>query len=316
MGQSTKKKIVFVKIQPSAGVDAAPTGAADAVLMADVQHTPIKINSATRTFVRAGFGGFPRKVTTKWAQVDIKVEMTGFGTAGPATPNAPYDALYQICGLANTLTAGTKNDYTGISSALKFATIWVYEDGRLHKYTDCRANLKADAQRNEIGYLTFECIGLYTSPTDAALPAQTLTAWQEGIPFTKDSVALTSLLGAPAGVCLDSWSFDLGNVLVPPTGRVNCANEIMLTNRESSGSFTVEATLVATRNWIDAVATASFSAIDFTLGTVAGNRWGFSSTRMQLDAPSGGEKDNVQLWTFPYNLPPSTPGDEFKITLS
>lgn len=316
MGLSNKKRAVLAKLETVANTDATPSAANDGVLMADVRFTPLEAEFATRKFVRAGYGGFAEVVSTKYGKLEIDVEIAGYGSAGPATPTPSYDALLQICGLAGVVTASTKWDYTPISSSIKTATVYVYIDGRLHKFTGCRANLKASGKANQFPLWTFEIWGNYVAVADAALVSPTLTAFQAPLPFNRDNTTLTTLLGSATGICLESWDFDLGNVVVPPNGRVNCTQSIDITDRATKGSLVVEGTLVSVKDWFaNVVAGTQNNSIDFTHGTTAGNRVQFSSSRLQIKPPSLSEEDNVELMSFETLYNPLVPGDEFKITI-
>ncbi len=316
MSLSPKKRAVLVKLETVYNTDSAPVAATDGVLMAELNLTPLEAEFATRTLVRAGFGGFPETLTTKYGKLEIKVEMAGYGTAGPATPTPGLDALLQMTGLAGVVTAATKWDYTAISNAIKSGTIYCYVDGRLHKFTGCRGNLKLTCKANEYGYLMFEMWGNYVAVADAALVSPTLTAYQTPQPFSRDFTVLNSLLGSVSGICLEEFSFDMGNQVVPPNGRINCTQEIVISDRQSKGSFTVEGTLVSVKDWFaTVVASSQANSIDFTHGTAVGNKFQFASTRMQIKPPSISDEDNVELMTFEALFNPLVPGDEFKLTI-
>lgn len=316
MTLSTKKRAVLVKLETVYNTDSVPTATADGVLMADLSLTPIESESATRSLVRAGYGGFNETITTRYGKLEIKVEMAGFGTAGPATPTASYNALLEICGLAGVVTATTKWDYTPISTAIKSATVYCYVDGRLHKFTGCRANLKMEGTSNEYPYYTFEVWGNYVAVADATLVSPTLTAFQTPVPFTRTSTTLASLLGVANGVCLESFSIDLGNKIVPPTGRINCPDEIVIIDRATVGNVTVEGTTVAVKDWwTNVLASTQNNTLDFTHGSVVGNRVQISSARMQIKPPTLSDDDNVEMLSFDTIFAPSVPGDELKITI-
>jgi hypothetical protein len=315
MGLSTRRRALLVKLETTYGTDPTPSAATDGVLMADVSLEPLNTETAEREVVRPFFGANQSLVTTKFAKLNVKLEAAGFGVAGPVAATPGYDALLQACGMLGILDPDVQWDYSPVSSGLKSVTAYLYMDGRLHKLTGCRGNFRLMFKANEIPYFDFELWGLYNAPTDAAIVTPTLTAYQTPQAAGKEFDTLTSLFGAVSGLCVESLEINLGNQVIPPQGRINCTNEVMITDRKISGSLTVESTLVAAKDWWTSIANSSLGALDYTHGTASGNQVQLASARMELSNPRFGEEDDVEMLTLDTRFVPLAAGDELTLTI-
>ncbi|MGQ0621703.1 MAG: phage tail tube protein, partial [Panacagrimonas sp.] len=282
MALQSRLRAILAKIETTYGTDAAPTGAANAVLLRSIKTSPLEQETVDRTLVRPFFGGYEKLPTKGRVTFEIELEAVGFGTAGPASPTAGYDALLRMCGMARTVNAGTSVLYSLASTSLSSGTIYFYQDGTLHKAVGCRGNLAVSFSINEIPVFKLTIWGLYGGVTDVALPSVTLTGYQT--PEVCNAINTTALtVHGFTGALLRSLEINLNNTLVH-RNLVNSTEEILLTDRVTGGSLQIEATTVAAKDWWTVVRTAALGTFSITHGS-AGRRIKLDSTRMQIVAP-------------------------------
>ena len=97
-----RKKAILAKIETVYATDPTPTGAANAILMRDVEFTPFEAEYVERDIAREFLGHQDQIVATVRAKLTYKVEMAGSGTAGVAPPWGP---LVRACALAEYILA-------------------------------------------------------------------------------------------------------------------------------------------------------------------------------------------------------------------
>ena len=89
MPRYARNALILAKVETTAGVDAAPTGAANALLVANLTINPLKANNVSRDLVRPFFGGSEQLVGTATVEVSFDVELAASGTAGTAPAWGP-----------------------------------------------------------------------------------------------------------------------------------------------------------------------------------------------------------------------------------
>jgi hypothetical protein len=97
-----RRRIVLAKIETTYGVDAAPTGGANAILVRNLDVTPLDADLVNRDVVRPFLGSQGQLIAGQKVTVSMEVELAGSGTAGSAPA---YGPLLRACGLAEVLTA-------------------------------------------------------------------------------------------------------------------------------------------------------------------------------------------------------------------
>lgn len=112
-----RKRVILAKIESSYGVDPTPTGAANAILVRNLNVTPQEADFSDRDLVRPYLGRSEQLPSAIRGMVDFEVELAGAGTAG-AAPG--YGPLMRACGFSETLLASA---LTGTAQAGGTSTI-------------------------------------------------------------------------------------------------------------------------------------------------------------------------------------------------
>ena len=145
---------ILFKLEDVIGTDAAPAGATDAVLVTDFTVTPFAAQNVERKFIRPYFGGYGQMVNTASVKISFGVELGGSGTAGTAPQ---WGDMLIACGHSEAIKATPDSvEYTPISTDIKTATIYYYDDGVLHKVLAAVGNVKLSAPVGDRGKLSFE----------------------------------------------------------------------------------------------------------------------------------------------------------------
>lgn len=304
----TRRRTVLAKIETTYATDPTPTGASNAILVRNLNVSPLNAETVSRDLVRAYLGASEQLIASKSVAIDFEVEMAGSGTAGTAPA---YGPLLQACGMAETDGVSTVT-YTPVSSAFKSVTIYFNVDGVLHKITGARGNVELRVNARQIPVFAFTMIGLYNAPTDAAVPVVDYTAFQT--PEAANNTNTTSFsLFSYSGV-LESMSMNLNNDV---QFRALIGREsVDLVDRQVGGTMVFEAPAIATKDFFAAALANTLGALTITHGSTAGNQVVISSSRVDIVNPTYQDLNGVHMLSVPYVLVPSSTGNnEFTITV-
>ena len=203
MAKLFRKKMLLAKIETTYGVDATPTGAANAILTKDLSINLMQGNTVERNVDRTTLGGDIAIHVAPYTTVSFSVELASSGAAGTAPAWGP---LLQACGFSETLVASTTATYAPVSTGFKSATLYFHIDGLLHKLLGCRGTFTVSMDPGSLPYLNFTFTGIRAAPTDTALPTPTLTAFKTPLAVNKANTPTFSLHGVAATV--EKFTFD------------------------------------------------------------------------------------------------------------
>ena len=271
--------------------------------------TPQQSDVVDRDLIRPYLGASEQLLANTRVECSFSVELAGSGVAGTAPQ---YGKALQACGLSETISAGVSVTYAPVSNSFGSVTIHYNIDGVRHKVTGCRGTFAISTSVGEIPTIDFTFTGIYNAPDDSALP--TVTYGNQATPLifkngNTDTFSLLSYSGA-----LQSLSMDLGNELVY-RDLIGGTKEVLITDRRTSGTVSMEAISIATKDYFTAALTdASLGDLTFQHGTTAGNIVDFASSRIDIGDVSYGDQDGIAMLSIPYTAVPSTAGnDEFSL---
>lgn len=302
-----RKKVILAKIETTYGTDAAPTGAANAILARNVNLNPLEQDTVDRNLQRPYLGGNQKIPTGSRVVIDFEVEIQGSGTAGTAPAWGP---LMRACGHSETIVASTSVTYAPISTGFEAISIYMNVDGVLHKLTGARGTFTKSMPNKDIPVLKLTFTGLWNNVTDTAAPVPTYTPWKDPLPVTNINTTPFTLHGISP--VMSELSFDMGGTLVH-RALVGGTEQVLITDRNSTGSITIEATTIAVKDWFSVAKAATLGALSITHGTVAGSKVTFAAPKVQLDAPAYSDMDGIQMIQMGLSFIPNTGGDEYTI---
>jgi Phage tail tube protein len=319
MPRYIRNAVLTAKIETTAGTDAVPTGAANAILFSDASVTPLDAQNIDRNNIRGYFGASEQLVGTASVKLNFSVELAGSGTAGTAPA---FDALLQACALASAaLLTPSRNEYTPVSSALKTATIYYYDDGVLHKLLGAMGTVSLSLKAGEIPKLNFEFTGL-DGGVATGTATGTYTAFKTPVPMTKANVVDITLGATYAAGALT------GGTVYPSTGmEIQLGNAVAftallsseridITDRAVSGSMQLDLTAAQEVSFMTTVKANTTQSVAITVGTVAGNKFIVHAPAVQLTNPKKEELNGTRLIGFDLRFVPTPTGtgnDELRL---
>ena len=310
MALLTRKRVILIEAESSYGTDPNP-GATDVVLVRDLSITPQSSDVVNRDVVRPFLGASEQLLANTSVEVSFSVELAGSGAAGTAPR---YGAALKACGLSETVSSGTSVTYAPVSSSFSSITIHYNTDGVRHKVTGARGTVVLNASVGEIPSLDFTFTGIYNAPDDSALPSVTYGNQATPLVFKNGNTTSFQLLSFSAA--LMSLSMDLGNSTVYRE-LVGGTKEVIITDRAASGSVSIEAVALSSKDYFAAALTdASLGNLTITHGTAAGNIVALSSTKVDIGDVAYGEADGIQMLEIPYTLVPSASGNELSLVFT
>ena len=299
----TRKRLIRVKKESTYGTDATPVGT-DALLVRNLEITPVEADVVSRDLIRNYLGNSPQLLANTRVSITFQVELAASGTAGTAPR---YGSILQACGMSETIVASTSVTYAPVSSAFSSASIYFDNDGIRHILTGCRGSYTLTGEVGQIPTIDFTMVGCYNAPTDTALPSTTYSAQASPLIFKQGNTSAFSFFSY-AG-CLQSVSFDMANETVYRE-LVGCTKEVLITNRAPSGTVMIEAPALATKDFFALSQTETTGALTFLHGTTAGNRVTFTANQCDVGNPTYADQDGVQMLNIPIVAVPSTAGND------
>jgi len=301
------KRAILAKIETVYGTDPVPTGAANAIECYDPSITPMELVKAERSPVRPFFGPAATIPGGTPVKIEFSVDLAGGGAAGTV---APYGMLLRACGMSETVSAGVDVTYAPISAAFESCTLYVNQDGVLHKALGCRGNVQLEFAHGAIPKAKFSFTGVYVAPSDVALPTLTMTAWQK--PLVMNKVNTTPVTFHGISPTLTKLSLDMGNA-IGWKDYVNAAEEVRLTDRKVAGALTLEAGTIAVKDWFGIAKAGTTGALSVTHGTAAGNKVKIDAAVVQPLDPKPEDADGVLAYGMSLLYLPAAGNDEFTL---
>ena len=116
----SRKRLILTKIESTYGTDSSPAGT-DAVLVRNLEVTPIEAETVSRDLIRPYLGNSTQILSQTRVVISFEVELAGSGTAGTASR---VDSLLRSCGFAATTTgsAVTGTAQAGAAGSITLAS--------------------------------------------------------------------------------------------------------------------------------------------------------------------------------------------------
>ena len=101
MPKLTRKRLLLAKIEATYGTDPTPTGAANAILVRNLEITPLQSDIVQRELIRPYLGNYEQLLAQTRVQVTFEVELAGSGTVGT---EPKYGVVLEACGLSKVIS--------------------------------------------------------------------------------------------------------------------------------------------------------------------------------------------------------------------
>jgi hypothetical protein len=317
MPRYIRNTVVLSKPETVSGTDAVPTGALDAVLIADVTITPLDAKMIDRNNIKGYFGANDQLVGPASVKLSITTELAGSGTA--ATPPAWGDLLLGCAMAEGSLLTPPRVEYTPVSIGLKSLSNYYHDDGLLHKQLGAMGDFSLSAKVGDKPVLKFDFTGLDGGASVAVNPAQTLTAWKPPVAMTKANVTDITLGGTYAlGAITGGTVYASTGLELKMGNAVNftpllSTETIDITNREVTGSIELDLTAVQELAMLAIVKAATLQSLSLTIGTVTGAKVIIFLAAVQLSNHKKVDLNGKRMIGFDLRAVPVTGNDEVRI---
>lgn len=303
--RKSRKLAALAKIETTYGVDAVPTGAANAMLMTDVAFTPMEGQEVSRDLLLPYLGHQGVELTGLYARLQGSVEIAGSGIAGTAPA---YGPLLRACGMAEAEEAGVSVSYQPVSEDEEAASIYFNADGVRHILLGARGTWTASLAPNQIPRFRFDLMGLLGTITDVALPTVDVATFVRPLVVNKANTVM-SLFDWTA--IAESLALDYGNQV--EARFLIGADSMEITDRRSTGTAVVEAKSLATKDWFAIAKARSRGALSAIHGTMAGNIVEFDAGQVELGRPTQGQTQGILNYSLPLMLCHGSGDDELSV---
>lgn len=313
-----KKTVVLAKDETTYGVDAAPSGAANAMKAFDMSITPIELSAIQINAMAAHFGANMFLPGTSFSKCQFSVLLSGAGTAATAPA---WGTPLLGCAVAETTGLLTPNrvEYLPATDSLKSLTLDWHDDGLLHKMLGCMGSVTLSAKSGEAPKLTFSYTGIETVPTAVSNAVATLTNWIDPVAIKKANVTditlgCTYATGALTGGTVYNSSgltLDFGNQV--EFAPLLSSEKVVLSDRKIKGSMSVELTAAQEVTMIANLKARTLQSLGFVIGTTSGNKIMLHAPAMVLKTHKKDEFKGMRMVGFDFELDPVAGNDELRI---
>lgn len=180
------------------------------------------------------------------------------------------------------------------STANTSASIYFNVDGVQHVLLGARGTVSFDLSPKAVPKMKWKYTGLLGTITDVpqTAPATNFTGWQTPVTVSTVNTTDISILGYNAAV-IEKLTFDIANVVAY---RQTLGSEsVLITDRKPAGSISLEAGLMATKDWFTPIKTSATGVLCLKHGQTAGNIVGFTAPQIQLTDPKYSDSNGVQM---------------------
>ena len=303
-----RKRSILAKAESSYGSDPTPTGSANYVQVIDLNIEPIVSDEVSRDLIRPYMGNYEVIPANTRVNVTFDVEMSGSGSAGTAPK---YGSILKACGLSETITGGNTVTYAPVTTPSDSVTLFVNYDGIRHIVKGCRGTFSMACEVNNIPRISFSLTGLFSAPTDDALPSVTVSNQASPLIFKNGSTSNFAIFGFAAA--LQSWNLDFNNEVIYRE-LVGGTKEVLITDRRPSGTAVIENPALSAHNFFTDYTGTSTGTNTWLHGTTAGNKITVSCPQTDLGQPTYEESDGITMLSLPFKATPTaSANNEFSL---
>lgn len=315
MSRLIRNTAILAKIETTYGTDAAPTGAANAILISNATFD-YTYNNVNRDLMRGFMGGSEQLTGTRYAVMTFDVEISGSGSAGTAPAWGP---LLRMCAMAEVVTPTARAEYKPVSSGFESGTIYYHDDGVLKKALGCMGTVELAMGEGERPVFRFNIMGLDGGQVVAANPTLTLTAWKPPLVITDFNTGDLTFGGAYAtgtitgGTAYPSrgLSLNLGNQT--QFNALIGGQNVGITNRETTGSCQLDLTAAQEVALTADVNANTLTSMSLVHGSAAGATVTIFAPKVQRTNPKQADYNGYRHTSLDLRLTPNVGNDEILI---
>lgn len=286
-------RTLLVKLEAEYGVDAVPTGAADAILATEVKLSPMKGVDLPRDYSRPYFSAAAKVPLGLHATIVFQVDLKGSGQRGLPPAVSP---LLKACKYSETIIPGVSVTYAPHSGEQDSCTLHLNDNGTLYRLTGARGTWRYRLSATGVGGIEFEMTGLFSQPA-SAVPTSVVFGGQMTEPTLVTNFAnMSTFTMADTALTLREFSFEAGNEVMPRF--LSGGNRsICIANCRESAITVINAVSLATFNPFVLAAQHERVPVTLTHGHAIGGTCTLSLPAVQVVRPPDLEtQDRISLW--------------------
>jgi hypothetical protein len=309
-----RAKTLLAKTEAVYGVASVLTGA-EAMLTKNLTINPYSGNTIGRDTDRASLGNTEQINTNPFVEITFDVELAGAKAAGTAPA---YGCLLRASGFSETVNPTVDVVYQPVSAGYESVTLAYLRKNnagtnQIHEVKGARGSCSFSLSKEGIPTISFKFIGFYKRPEDVAVITADHTAFADPLPISNAQTSLTIGVYSPIA---ESISFDMASD-VKARNVIN-QNEVIVTDRKPTGSTSVQAPDVTTKDFFAEVEShngITLQALQLIHGTTAGNIIQIDAPKVQLTTISEQDGDGELHYNIGLSLVPNAGDDEFVLTI-
>jgi hypothetical protein len=273
----------------------------------DPDIAPLVVDRLPRDTVRPWHGNDRQRLINRRVTVSFQIQLSGSGTAGTAPQ---FGDFLVSCAMTETVVGASPGPASvtyalaSLSGTLKSVTLRWYQDGTLHQVAGCRATWTISGAAGEFVFLNIEATGIYSQPTDTALPTAVFANQAPPLEMSATNTP-TATINSVAN-CVASFELNVGNSVVYES-YAGCTTQLAIRDRVPEGTIELESKLIAGQNFYTLFEAGTLVPISIVHGITAGNILTMAMSNCQLMEPTLADRNGVQFMSIPF-MPISTDG--------
>lgn len=313
MAKDFDKRLLIGKIEPTEGVDAAPTEAANAVITVGLDATALEAETRVRETDGQYFGARPSILAQTRKPISWNIEIAGSGVSATSVP--AWMAFNRMCGFdAGTVVGVTHVEQKPITAGIPSMTLWPFIDNLKLPALGARSNLTLTFEDDDIPMFGYSAMGFPPAGLVSEQVPATPTFTGQAAPVICSTANTTFTLGGYAGA-FRRIAIDIG-ARIEPRSLTGPADKARYRNREGTGNVLIEFPDLTAKNYYTNMLNRTVQVLQIVHGTAAGNIVQVDAARCEIGAITTPEDQGILMASIPIRLLPSTASgnDELVIT--
>jgi len=263
---------LLAKIETTYATDIVPTAAANALLMSNVDWTPLEGEEVRRTRVLPYFGNDQVMSISPRSRLRGGIDFVSSGAAVDLPP--AWSPLLRGCGLAQVITTGVSVAFNPVSAGFESASLYHFVDGTRQRGLGARGDWGFELRAKAIPRLTVDMMALYDAPTGVALPIPVLTSWPDPQPLQNGITTISVTPGPLSNLRLSAFTYANGATLA--FRELTNFRGVIISGRRPTATLVVEAP--------DGVATNLFALVGSIITVTATHQHGAAPAGTTVEA--------------------------------
>ncbi len=302
--------VVLAEVETTYGVDPSPLPTADAVQVFEPEVDP-QTDTLERSDLAHGLSKLKELGGKRRINFSFMTELRGSGAAGTAPRGV--SALFKACAMSEAISAGVSVTYAPVSSSFQSCTIYLYMDGKLYQIQGCVGTFEIVLTAGERGMVKWTMSGLYETPTDAAVPSS--PTYDTTVPVVCKNLVAT----------FDAFAAIIREIMLKLNNKITERADLTgvhgvrgfdVVDRNPDGEISLEATVLATKNWYTKYEADTVQVLSVVVGAVAGNICAITANQCRIRQIPEKDEDGIRVHPIPFQLSRSSMNDELSIVFT